>query len=109
MSGLTRSDMILVDCPTQLICISDIYMSTDKYKRHSSFCLCLSLCICLSLCVVTYLQSQGGNFSSMLDVISHWKTTDNHVGIANGFNLMMMVMVLKMKIVVVLNITLYTS
>ena len=43
MSGLTRSDMILVDCPTQLICISDIYMSTDKYKRHSSFCLCLSL------------------------------------------------------------------
>ena len=103
MSGLTRSDMILVDCPTQLICISDIYMSTDKYKRHSSFCLCLSLC------VVTYLQSQGGNFSSMLDVISHWKTTDNHVGIANGFNLMMMVMVLKMKIVVVLNITLYTS
>ena len=108
--------MILVDRPTQLICSSDIYMSTDKYKRHSSLCLCLSLCICLSLCVVKYLQSQGGDFSSMLDVISHWKTTDNHVGIANGFNLMMtrvmilvMVMVLKMKIVVVLTITLYTS
>ena len=25
----------LVDRPTQLICISDIYMSTYKYKRHS--------------------------------------------------------------------------
>ena len=25
----------LVDRPTQLICISDIYLSTDKYKRHS--------------------------------------------------------------------------
>ena len=24
-----------VDRPTQLICISDIYLSTDKYKRHS--------------------------------------------------------------------------
>ena len=27
----------LVDRPTQLICISDLYMSTDKYKRHSRF------------------------------------------------------------------------
>ena len=26
----------LVDRPTQLICISDIYMSTYKYKRHST-------------------------------------------------------------------------
>ena len=25
----------LVDRPTQLICISDIYLSTDKYKGHS--------------------------------------------------------------------------
>ena len=25
----------IVDRPTQLICISDIYLSTDKYKRHS--------------------------------------------------------------------------
>ena len=25
----------LVDRPTQLICISDIYLSTDKYERHS--------------------------------------------------------------------------
>ena len=25
----------LVDRPTQLICISDIYLSIDKYKRHS--------------------------------------------------------------------------
>ena len=26
----------VVDRPTQLICISDIYLSTDKYKRHSN-------------------------------------------------------------------------
>ena len=25
----------LVDRPTQLICISDIYLLTDNYKRHS--------------------------------------------------------------------------
>ena len=30
-----RDDSSLVDRPTQLICISDIYLSTDKYKRHS--------------------------------------------------------------------------
>ena len=26
---------LIVDRPTQLICISDIYLSIDKYKRHS--------------------------------------------------------------------------
>ena len=30
-----RDGVGLVDRPTQLICISDIYLSTDKYKRHS--------------------------------------------------------------------------
>ena len=30
-----QGKMTLVDRPTQLICISDIYLSTDKYKRHS--------------------------------------------------------------------------
>ena len=30
-----QAGQLLVDRPTQLICISDIYLSTDKYKRHS--------------------------------------------------------------------------
>ena len=32
---ITAVYQLLVDRPTQLICISDIYLSTDKYKRHS--------------------------------------------------------------------------
>ena len=31
---ITAVYQLLVDRPTQLICISDIYLSTDKYKRH---------------------------------------------------------------------------
>ena len=32
---LSQWKLEVVDRPTQLICTSDIYMSTDKYKRHS--------------------------------------------------------------------------
>ena len=32
------SDSYVVDRPTQLICVSDIYLSAGKYKRHSNSC-----------------------------------------------------------------------
>ena len=35
LNGLWYSILYIVDRPTELICISNIYLSTDKYKRHS--------------------------------------------------------------------------
>ena len=34
LNGICYSTYIAVDRPTELICISNIYLSTDKYKRH---------------------------------------------------------------------------
>ena len=48
----------VVDRPTQLICISDIYLSIDTYKRHSSAlgrsCAPISEYSCVNCCVETF-------------------------------------------------------
>ena len=34
IKSVQQAPVDLVDRPTQLICISDVHLSTDKYKRH---------------------------------------------------------------------------
>ena len=50
----------LVDRPTQLICISDLYMSTDKYKRHSRFA--TQVYLTLLHCIARYCRLQRWSF-----------------------------------------------
>ena len=40
---VNKTILYIDDRPTQLICISDIYLSTDKYKRHSR-AICYNWC-----------------------------------------------------------------
>ena len=76
LETVLHSCRIVVDRPTQLICISDIYMSTDKYKRHSRE-ICKSHCIVCSSLVKpwTWLNASLVSHQACIHPLSFKKST----------------------------------
>ena len=71
---LQPSRLSLVDRPTELICISDIYLSTDKYKRQSR-AICeveLTLSPCLSYPVTTFICNSYHTVRSAWQECGKW-------------------------------------